>query len=102
MPRQTLERLSQLGNKVQALRGNGDREVVTAFDDLPLALKVPEAIREETCWVAQQIEQFQRDYLAHLPGQITLSLEDSVNVLFCHANRVAMRRYLLLLLLRRG
>ncbi len=85
LPKQTLERLSQLGNQIHALRGNGDREVVTAFDDLPLTLKVPEEVREGTRWVAQQIERPQRDFLAHLPEQITLHIEGLGDVLFCHA-----------------
>ncbi|MGI9058659.1 MAG: metallophosphoesterase family protein [Ktedonobacteraceae bacterium] len=85
MPKQTLERLSQLGNQIHALQGNGDREVVTAFDDLPLTLKVPEEVREGTRWVAQQIERPQRDFLAHLPEQITLHIEGLGDVLFCHA-----------------
>ncbi|HCI82352.1 MAG TPA: phosphoesterase, partial [Ktedonobacter sp.] len=70
MPGQTLERLRQFGSQIQALRGNADREVVTAFDDLPLALKVPEQVREETLWIAQQLERQQRDFLAQIPEQI--------------------------------
>ncbi len=85
MPKQTLERLGQLGNKVSALRGNGDREVVTAFDDLPLARSVPEEVREVTRWVAQQLEQSQRDFLAQLPEHRTLPVEGLGDVLFCHA-----------------
>jgi predicted phosphodiesterase len=83
MPEQTLDRLTQLGNKVRALRGNGDREVVTAFDDLPLALSIPAEVREVTRWVAQQIQQPQRDFLAQLPEQITLPFENRGDILFC-------------------
>ena len=57
MPKQTLERLDQLGNQVVALRGNADREVVIAFNDLPLARSIPEEVREVTRWVTQQLEQ---------------------------------------------
>ncbi len=85
MPEQTLERLSQLGNRVHALRGNADREVVAAFDDLPLALSIPEEVREVTRWVAQQLEQPQRDFLAELPAQINFHVEGLGDVLFCHA-----------------
>lgn len=85
MPCQTLERLSQLGNQMQALRGNGDREVVTAFDDFPLAMKVPEEVREETRWVARQLEQHHRDFLSQLPEQITLHIEGLGDILLCHA-----------------
>ncbi len=85
MPRPTLDRLTQLGNYVRALRGNGDREVVTAFDDLPWARLIPEAVREGTRWVAQQIERSQRDFLAQLPEQIMLPIEGLGDILFCHA-----------------
>lgn len=85
MPKQTLERLSQLGNRVCALRGNGDREVVAAFDDLPFAPNVSEDVREITRWVAQQLKHSQRDFLAQLPEQITLHIEGLEDVLFCHA-----------------
>ncbi|MHB1685589.1 MAG: metallophosphoesterase family protein, partial [Bacilli bacterium] len=36
MPGQTLERLSLLGEQARFIRGNGDREVVMAFDGEPL------------------------------------------------------------------
>ena len=85
MPKQTLERLDQLGNTVFAIRGNADREVTTAFDDLPLAQSIPEEVREVTRWVAQQLEQSQRDFLAQLPEQITFHVEGLGDVLFCHA-----------------
>jgi putative phosphoesterase len=87
MPKQTLERLSQLGlgSHVHALQGNADREVVTTFDNLPLALAVPEQVREETCWIARQLGRPQRDFLAHLPKQIVLSIEGLGDSLFCHA-----------------
>ena len=85
MPKQTLERISQLGNSVHALRGNADREVVAAFDDLSLAQGVPEEVREVTRWVAQQLEQSQRNFLAQLPEHITFHVEGLGDVLFCHA-----------------
>ena len=85
MPQQTLERLGQLGNRVRALRGNADREVVTTFDSLPSALRTPEEVREVTLWTAQQLERSQRDFLAQLPEQITLHIEGFGDVLFCHA-----------------
>ncbi len=85
MPKQTLERLRQLGSKVHALRGNADREVVTAFDGLPLAQSIPEEVQEVTHWVAQQLEQSQRDYLAQLPEHLTFPIEGLGDILFCHA-----------------
>jgi putative phosphoesterase len=85
MPRQTLERLSQPGNRVRSIRGNTDREVVAAFDGLPFALKMPEEVREVARWTAQQLERPQRDFLAQLPERIILHIEGLGDVLFCHA-----------------
>lgn len=85
MPRQTLERLSQLGDRVRTIRGNGDREVVAIYDDLPLAPEIGEAVGARIRWTAQQLEQSQRDFLAQLPEQLTLHIEDLGDVLFCHA-----------------
>src|SRR5260370_36985846 len=85
MPRQTLDRLGQLGNRVYSLRGNADREAVAAFDDQPFTPRMPEEVREVTRWTAQQLERSQRDFLAQLPEQITLHVEGLGAVLFCHA-----------------
>jgi putative phosphoesterase len=85
MPRQTLERLNQLGDRARFIRGNGEREVVAAFDGLPFAPSMPEEVREVTRWTAQQLERSQRDFLAQLPEQLTLHVEGLGNVLFCHA-----------------
>ncbi len=85
MPRQTLERLSQLGNRVQALRGNADREVVAACDGLPFDPRMTEDVRTITLWAAQQLTRPQCDFLAQLPEQITLHVAGLGDVLFCHA-----------------
>ncbi|MDQ2718046.1 MAG: metallophosphatase family protein [Chloroflexota bacterium] len=85
MPRQTLDRLRQLGDQARYIRGNGDREVVAAFDGLPLASGLPEEVREVQRWTAQQLERSQRDFLAQLPEHITLHVEGLGDVLFCHA-----------------
>jgi putative phosphoesterase len=85
MPGQTLERLSQLGDQVRFIRGNGDREVVMAFDGQPLRPDISEKGREKTHWVAEQLTRSQRDFLAQLPEQITLRVEGLGDVLFCHA-----------------
>lgn len=89
LSRQTLERLLAFGERVRFLRGNGDREVVTVFDGLPLKrryLPTPtEASVSELRWVAQQLTQAQRDFLAALPEQLVLQLEETSSILFCHA-----------------
>ncbi|WP_044642758.1 metallophosphoesterase family protein [Risungbinella massiliensis] len=85
MPRQTLERLCQLGDQVGFIRGNGDREVVMAYDGQPLSPNMSEKGREKTRWVAEQLTRSQRDFLAQLPDKITLHVKGLGDVLFCHA-----------------
>src|SRR5258708_28729131 len=85
MPGQTLERLSHLGDRVHFIRGNADREVVMAFDGQPLSSALPEQVREETQWIAQQLTRSQRDFLAALPQRLVLRVEGLGSVLFCHA-----------------
>jgi len=85
MPAQTLERLSQLGDQVRAIRGNGDRETVMAFDGQPLSPDMPEEVREMTRWTAEQLTRSQRDFLAALPEQLLLQVESLGRILFCHA-----------------
>lgn len=85
MPGQTLELLFLLGNQVRSIRGNGDREVVMAFDNQPLSLDLPEEVRAVTHWVAGQLTSAQRDFLAALPEQLVLQVEGLGSVVFCHA-----------------
>lgn len=84
MPGQTLERLFALNTRVHFIRGNGDREVVMAFDGKPL-MKMSEKGREKTKWVAEQLTQSQRDFLSDLAPTITFHLNELGDVLFCHA-----------------
>ena len=86
MPRATLERLLSLGNKVRFIRGNADREVVAAFDGLPLDPNLPEEVQEVTVWIAKQIERSQRDFLAGLPEQVVIDVDRLSDVLFCHGS----------------
>lgn len=85
MPVQILKMLFQLDTPVQFIRGNGDREVVLAFDGEALALEMSDSVREITSWVAEQLNRSHRDFLAQLPLTYTLEREDFGDVLFCHA-----------------
>lgn len=86
MPRQTLARLIQSGNRVRFIRGNGEREVLEAFDGLPFDPKLGEQVRETTGWNAAQLEQSGRDFIAQWPEQITIQVEGLGSILFCHAS----------------
>lgn len=85
MPKQTMERLFALADPVRCIRGNGDREVVMAFDGQPLPAALSEKGRQKTQWVAQQLTPSQRDFLCELPATATLHVEGLGDVLFCHA-----------------
>lgn len=85
MPGETLERLLSLDGKVDFIRGNGDREVVMAFDGKNLPTAMSEKGRKRTHWVAEQLNQSQRNFLSELPTSITLPVEGLGDVLFCHA-----------------
>ena len=78
MPGQALERLALLGDQVRAIRGNADREAVSAFDGELLSRRYSEKVREEIHWVAKQLTRAQRDYLAQLPEQMTFHVEGLV------------------------
>src|SRR5437764_1063539 len=86
MPRATLERLLSLGDRVRFIRGNADREVVAAFDGLPLDPNLPEEVREVTMWTARQLERSHRDFLTDLPEQVILGVDGLSDALFCHGS----------------
>ncbi|HEU5380750.1 MAG TPA: metallophosphoesterase family protein [Ktedonobacteraceae bacterium] len=86
MPRAVLERLLDLGEAVHFLRGNCEREVVAAFDGFPFPPGMSEETREATRWTARQLTRSQRDFLAGLPEQASLSVDGLGEVLFCHGS----------------
>ena len=85
LPRQTLARLVQLGERARFIRGNGERDVVGAFDGLPFDPRLGEQVRETIRWSARQLEQTGRDFLAQWPEQLVLDVDGLGSVLFCHA-----------------
>ncbi len=86
MPRATLDRLLELESKVYCIQGNADREAVTAFDGLPLDENLPEDVREVTLWTAKQLSYRHRNFLAQLPKQVILPIDNLGDVLFCHGS----------------
>jgi putative phosphoesterase len=71
LPREVVGRLTSLGDRVHAIRGNGERETLEADDD-------------ESRWVRERLTEAQRTALAGWPATWTLRLGDRT-VLFCHA-----------------
>jgi predicted phosphodiesterase len=91
LPAQTLARLAQCGDKVQiqSIRGNGDREIVAAFDQQPPQRQylppMSDSVQQEARWVADQLTPAQRDLLAQLPEKLSFDIDGLGSVLFCHA-----------------
>lgn len=86
MPRETLDRLIDLGDRAIWIGGNMDRWLVEAFDG---ALELPglttNPSREWFTWCAGRIEQAHRNLLANLPLAVTLDVAGLGPVTFCHA-----------------
>lgn len=86
MPRDVLEVLLSLGDRVRWIRGNCEREVVAAFDRGTFSHIQSEEVRAATVWTAGQMERRHRDFMAGLPEKITSRVEGVGEVLFCHGS----------------
>jgi predicted phosphodiesterase len=86
MPRDVLEVLLSLGDRVSWIRGNCEREVVAAFDGDTFGQNQSEEVRAVTVWTAGQMERRHRDFMAGLPEKITSRVEGVGEVLFCHGS----------------
>jgi predicted phosphodiesterase len=82
MPAQTLDRLTDLGDRAVWVHGNCEREMVTAFD----GGQVPGPYGQDAAASAALVSAAHRDRLAGLPLTVTLQVEDLGPVLFCHAS----------------
>ena len=82
MPRETLELLASLGERVSYIRGNCDREMVSA-----LAGSAPASPwGARTRWAAERCTAAQMQLLAGLPTTATLEIDGLGDVLFCHGS----------------
>jgi putative phosphoesterase len=86
MSRDVLEVLQSLGDRVNWIRGNCERDVVEAFDGGTISHIKSQEMRAATEWTARQMEQRQRDFMAGLPEKISLHVEGVEEVLFCHGS----------------
>jgi predicted phosphodiesterase len=84
-PVETLDLLVSLGKRVVWVRGNADRELVSAYrepSDGPHEKNSPEELTE---WAARQLRPDQVELLDTLPTTVTLDVDGLGPVLFCHA-----------------
>jgi putative phosphoesterase len=85
MPAETLDLLLGLGDRVAALHGNADRELVRLFDGGEPDPAIPDAWRDAVRWAARRLQPRHRDHLAGLAATLTFAVDGVGEVLFCHA-----------------
>jgi len=78
-PRQVLDRLLSLGERVAWVRGNADRELA----DLALGKDIP-VPDEISPWAARQLSRDHISVLGTLPHPVTFEVDGFGPVLFCH------------------
>lgn len=78
-PVQVLDRLAALGDRVLLVRGNAERDMVSAARGEPVAVEDP-----ITTWAAGQLRPEQVDLLAGLPHPVQLDVDGFGPVVFCH------------------
>jgi predicted phosphodiesterase len=85
-PVETLDLLASV-QRASFVRGNGDRDVVAAFD---AGLEYDEAeadqARKSSAWVAPQLTQAQRDFLAGFQDTVVLDVDGLGETVFCHGS----------------
>ena len=87
MPRPTIERLIELGDRAAFVRGNADRLLVEHFDrSLSQDAGEDDAWFLRDRWAAGQISKHQRDFLNGFTDPRTLEIEGLGSVLFCHGS----------------
>lgn len=87
MPRPTIERLMELGDRADFVRGNADRLLVEHFDgSLSQDAGDDDVWLLRDRWAAEQITKQQRDFLDGFSESRTLEIEGQGSVLFCHGS----------------
>jgi len=83
---ETVERLRGLGERARFVMGNGDREVIAAFDAGASREEADDDVARVTAWSARALDRAQRDFLAGFEPVVSLEADDLGRVLFCHGS----------------
>ena len=89
MPAEVLERLEALDERICFVRGNADREVVTAYDERRYedsAIDVADPAARVASYAASKIRREHRDLLASFAETVVVGIEGIGQVLFCHGS----------------
>ncbi len=87
LPRETIEQLMALGHRARFVRGNGDREVVEAYDSGRTDVgAVEDPAERAAAYAAAQISGMHRDFLAEFAPVVGLEVEGLGSTVFCHGS----------------
>src|SRR3954453_7013735 len=73
---ETVDRLRTLGDRARFVMGNGDREVVEAFDAGLRPEDAGEVAKRSTAWCAGRIDRSHRDFLAAFEPVVSLPADN--------------------------
>ena len=87
MPAEVLDRLQALDAHVRWVRGNADREVVSAYDrgSATEDARSSDPALRASGWFSSRIRDHHRDLMASFEEQMLVDIEGLGAVLFCHA-----------------
>jgi len=87
LPRETIEQLMALGDRVRFVRGNADREIVAAYDQGRHDVEAePDPPQRAAAFCAARISRHQRDFLADFAPRVVLDIDGLGPTLFCHGS----------------
>jgi predicted phosphodiesterase len=86
-PADALDCLEAMGDRVRWVRGNADREVVSAYDrgSATEDARSSDPALRASGWAASRIGDHHRDLMATFEKQVMVEIEGLGAVLFCHA-----------------
>jgi len=87
MPAEVLDRLASLGEVVRFVRGNADREVISAYEMSPMEIeaRMDDPVAHMSAWVAARLQESHYELLASFSERVVADVEEIGEVLFCHA-----------------
>jgi predicted phosphodiesterase len=86
LPGETIALLMSLGARVRLVRGNGEREVVGAFDARAPGEDEQDPATSSAAFTASRIAREQRDFLAGFAERLVLDVDNLGPALFCHGS----------------
>jgi len=87
MPAEVLDRLAGLGGFVRFVRGNADRELISAYDmsSSEIEARADDPAARISGWAAARLGERHRALLASFSEWVAVDVEGLGGVLFCHA-----------------